>query len=312
MRRGLAVVADLLSGVALALIAFVAVRVLLQSARLVYLFFPLLCTAAFAVGWWRGGKGTAALAATAILTTAPLFALAAAFFSGRNKPVIVLPLVALVLVLAGAVCAQLRAKAPAVAAALVAANIVAAFAGPPYVRLIAGTRHTNERAIPFVLHLVDGRTISSTELRGRVVILDFWATWCVPCRSELPVIQHVYDRVKNRRDVALFAIDGVLTDTPGDVGDTAARASEYFRRGGFTIPLVYDSGGVLEKDFSLNGFPSLLLLDADGGIRMRHLGFIGSEGLEANLLREIDTLASPERSGQSQRPTQVAPARTGL
>jgi hypothetical protein len=88
----------------------------------------------------------------------------------------------------------------------------------------------------------------------------------------------------------------VLTDNPGDPGDTAERAAAFFRRGGYTIPLAWDGGGILEKSFALRGFPTVLLLDRDGHVRMRHVGFIGSEDLAKTIAEQVEKLAAEPRS----------------
>src|SRR6059058_744083 len=223
MRRIVPALVDLAAGLVFVAIALFAARVLLQSRLLVYVCFPLLCTAALVVGFWRGGSGSRPVAAIAVLATLPLFLLAMNFFSGRNRPFMAFPIVVFA--------------------------FAAAVAGPLFVGFLARSQNVTERPIPFAIRLVDGRTISSQQLRGRVVVLDFWATWCVPCRQELPILQRVYDKTKGRGDVAFFAVDGVMTDTPGDAGDTALGAVAYFDRAGYTIPLAWDGGAVLEKAF---------------------------------------------------------------
>jgi len=288
MRRAVSALIDLAGGIPFVLIAFFSARVLLQSRPLVYVCFPLLCTVALLAGFWRGRAGSLPVPLTAVLVSAPLFVVASQFFSGRNRPFILSPFLVLVFVAAGAGISRMRAKPSIAAAIVVVTNVAAVFAGPVFVRSIVRSRMVNETPVPFAIHLVDGRTISSRDLRGRVVVLDFWATWCVPCQHELPILQRVYDRSKDH--VAFFAIDGVMTDTPGDAGDTAERAVAYFQRGRYTIPLAWDGGGVLEKAFSPAGFPTLLLLDRGGHVRMRHTGFMGGEDLEGDLLREIDEI----------------------
>ena len=288
MRKAVDALVDFLSGLPLLLIVFTDGRMLLQTRTLVYFAFPLFCTVAFAIGMWRGRRSSLPLAMTVVLASAPALILPLYFFSGRNKPFIIFPVVASVFILIGGIVSRPRTAI----AILVVANIAAAFAGPPFIGLIVHNRIVKEQPIAFAIHLIDGRTISSQELRGRVVVLDFWATWCVPCQRELPALQRAYQRTSGRKDVAFFAVDGVMSDSGAD-GDTAERAREYFRRGGYTIPLAFDGGAALEKAFSLSGFPTLLVLDPTGQVRMRHVGFIGSEDLEGVLLRTIDAVKRP-------------------
>jgi len=290
MRRIVPALVDLAAGLVFVAIALFAARVLLQSRLLIYVCFPLFCTAALVIGFWRSGAGARPVAWIAFLATLPLFLLAMYFFSGRNRPFMAFPIVVFVFVAAGAALPRTRAKPLLVAIGVVAMNVAAAAAGPLFVGFLARSQNVTERPIPFAIRLVDGRTISSQQLRGRIVVLDFWATWCVPCQQELPILQRVYDKTKGRSDVAFFAVDGVVADTPGDAGDTAMGAVAYFDRAGYTIPLAWDGGAVLEKAFALHGFPTLLVLDKSGQVRMRHVGFVGSEDLERTLLDKIDTL----------------------
>lgn len=292
MSRILSALVDLAAGVVFVLIAFASARVLLQDPRLVYLCFPLLVAAALAVGFWRGRKSRLPSVLIALLASTPLLVLALYFFSGRDKPFILFPAITFLCVCAGAAFARSRARLPAAAAVVVIAIVAGAFAGPPFVRLIVPGHNVNEAPIPFTIHLVDGAAVSSQSLRGEVVVLDFWATWCVPCQHELPAIQRVYQSMKGREDVAFFAIDGVMTDAPGDAADTAEKAARYFRRGGFTLPLSWDGGAVLERAFRPQGFPTLLVLDGAGRVRMRHSGFIGGENLEKTLSEAIAGLSS--------------------
>src|SRR6266516_723838 len=102
MRRIVPTLVDLAAGLVFVAIALFAARVLLQSWLLVYVCFPLLCTAALVIGVWRGGAGSRQLASIAIVAALPLFLLAINFFSGRNRPFLAFPIVVFVFVAAGA------------------------------------------------------------------------------------------------------------------------------------------------------------------------------------------------------------------
>jgi thiol-disulfide isomerase/thioredoxin len=290
MPKWTAALTDLLSGLLFVALAFFSARVLLQSPTLTYLCFPPLVVLAIAVGFWRGRRSSSSMLLTAFLATAPVLILALYFFSGRNKPFIIFPVITFVFVATGAAFARFRANAATIAAVLAVAAVAGAFAGPPFVHFIVPAADVVERAIPFTIHLADGTSVSSRSLRGKVVVLDFWATWCVPCRRELPLIESAYRATKGQQDVAFFAIDGIMTDAPGEAGDTAERALAYFGQGQFSIPLAWDGGAVLEKTFALHGFPSLLVMDRAGRVRMRHTGFIGGEDLTAVLTEKIARL----------------------
>ena len=289
MRKILSILLDVSCGIVFLLIALLSARVLLQSARLVYLSLPLLITASLIAGYWRGRSGRSPLLIAA-MTTLPLLILTLAFFSGRDKPFIWFPVVTFIFADIGATFAKERASKALLVGLAVVANVGGAVAGPPFVSLMVPSRDVTERAVPFAIHLVDGSTVSSRDLRGKVVVLDFWATWCVPCQHELPRIQQAYEKMRGKGMVAFYAVDGVMTDSPGDSGDTVERASAYFRQHGITIPLAWDGGGVLERAFGVAGYPTLLVLDRQGRVRMRHVGFIGSEDLETTLAKKVAEL----------------------
>jgi len=290
MRKVLSALVDVSAGLLFVLVALLDARVLLQSPRLVLLCFPVLITVAVATGYWRGSRNALPPWATAVLTNIPLLLFALAFFSGRNKPFILFPVVTLVSVSAGIAMARLRAKPWALTAVIVIAGITGAFAGPGFVPLIVPSKNVKERPFPFTIKLADGTTISSRDLGGKIVVLDFWATWCIPCQHELPALQRIYEKTKSQKDVVFVAVDGVITDSPGDSGDSLERATAFIRRGGYSIPLAWDGGAVLEKSFGLAGFPTLVVVDGNGQVRMRRVGYVGAEDLEAILRGEIEEL----------------------
>ncbi len=294
MRKFLSALADLSAGLLFVLVALLDARVLLQSPHLVYLCFPLLVTVALAVGYWRGLRNVLPSWLTAVLTNIPLLVLALQFFSGRNKPFILFPALTFVFVSAGIAMTRLRARAWALTAVIVIAGIAGALAGPRFVPLVVPSKNVKEKPFPFTINLADGTTISSRDLGGKIVILDFWATWCIPCQHELPALQRIYEKTKGQRDVVFVAVDGVITDAPGDSGDSLERATAYFRRFGYSIPLAWDGGAVLERSFGLAGFPTLVVVDGYGQVRMRRVGYVGSEDLEAILLGKIEELRAED------------------
>lgn len=282
---------DSIAGLLILAIAFLATQVLLQSTRLIHLFFPLVVAVAFAAGVWRGAVSRSAMVVIVVLANLPLVIVAAMFFTGRNLPFMVLPALTLVLVIAGCLVGRRRGFGWLATASLAIALVAAAFAGPAFIRFALPSHEVRENAVPFTIHRIDGTTVTSASLRGSVVVLDFWATWCTPCQRELPMVQRTYEQMKGHPDVVFVAIDGVMSDTPEEA-DTAQSATAYFQRAGLTIPLAWDGGAVLEKSLAVQGFPTLLVLDRQGRVRYRHVGFVGAVELERMLTAEIEHLRS--------------------
>ncbi|HXU34194.1 MAG TPA: TlpA disulfide reductase family protein [Thermoanaerobaculia bacterium] len=285
-----AVLIDVAGGLAILGIAFAAVRLLLGSRVLVYLLFPILSAGALGIGLWRGPARERSRALSAGLTVAllnlPLAAALVAGTSARDRPLFALLAVTGVFAGLGA----MRPRAPIALGWLLAGNLALALVVPHFVATLVAGREVLEPAPPFVLEVLDGRSLTNSDLRGKVVVLDFWATWCAPCRRELPEIDRLAQGFAGTPEVAFFAVDSGLTDNPGDPGDTPEKARALFAKQGYRLPLAWSGDGKLETAFQVHRFPALVVLDRAGRIRLRHAGYVGAEDLAGNLSRLIDRL----------------------
>ncbi len=105
--------------------------------------------------------------------------------------------------------------------------------------------------------------IAPAQLRGKVVYVDFWASWCVPCRASFPWLEGLHRKYGEQGLVVL----GINKDQePGDAGKFLARYPASF-------PLLRDPGDALAKGFAVRGMPSAYLIDRRGNIRHTHVGF---------------------------------------
>ena len=123
--------------------------------------------------------------------------------------------------------------------------------------------------------------IALAELRGRVVYVDFWASWCVPCRQSMPVLDGLARRFGPRG----FTVIGVNKDA------TVAEAERFLRRVPVGFPLVGDADDAIARAFGVKAMPSGYLVDRAGVVRRIHRGF--NDGTAAALEREIDGLLGP-------------------
>ncbi|HMC29407.1 MAG TPA: TlpA disulfide reductase family protein [Candidatus Angelobacter sp.] len=117
----------------------------------------------------------------------------------------------------------------------------------------------------FSLRDLQGRQFSSTDLRGKVVLIDFWATWCGPCKKEMPGYQQLLDRFGTRG----FVVIGFKLDTMKDAEDPLLFA----KRLGVRYPLVLATEGVREKFGGIEGLPTTLVYDRQGILRNKIIGF---------------------------------------
>lgn len=298
MRKVLAVLLELATGLILVAALAVGVLLLLQSRSLVFLFLPLLVVAAMGLGAWRGRARALPPWLVVVLLILPM-ALVAWYTAGRAW-LLLLPIVSMAFTAMGMAAVRGPAVAPRPAAGwrarrvalpvLAALLVVLAAMGPRFARSLVVSHEVREPAVSFELALPAGGPVAAAQLRGRIVMIDFWATWCGPCQHELPEIEALYRRFSGDPRVVFYAVDFSGGDTPQDQGDTPARASEYFRRRGFRMPLAYDAGGRAAKALHAHGLPTLLVLDRSGRVRLRHVGFVGAEDLGAMLTGTLQKL----------------------
>jgi cytochrome c biogenesis protein CcmG/thiol:disulfide interchange protein DsbE len=101
----------------------------------------------------------------------------------------------------------------------------------------------------------DGR-LTLADLRGKALVVNFWASWCIPCRDEAPVLQETYERYRNEGLVVL----GV------DVNDFRQDARRFMRRFGLTYPVVYDGKGSTVGKWGVRAFPETFFVDRSGNL----------------------------------------------
>ena len=148
----------------------------------------------------------------------------------------------------------------------------------------AAIRVTMTEPPRFSLDRLDGKQVLSVDLLGRVVVLDFWATWCPSCRRELPEIDKLYRRYESSLHVIFLAVD-VNTG-----GETPLKASTFMKQHGYLVPMAFDGRNASDHLLRDSGFPSLVVLDKSGRIRLIHSGYDESEHLVSALSETIDEL----------------------
>jgi thiol-disulfide isomerase/thioredoxin len=131
-------------------------------------------------------------------------------------------------------------------------------------------------APPFSLTTVDGQRISMDDLQGKVVLLDFWATWCGPCREALPHIQNVAKKFRGQQLVILsVSLDADEQKWKDFIGKNEMTWPQY-RDGGFTGPIA--------KMFGVTAIPHTFTIDSDGVLQEEHIGDASIEGKLKKLL----------------------------
>lgn len=118
-------------------------------------------------------------------------------------------------------------------------------------------------ALDFTLYDQYGKEHKLSDYRGKKVFLNFWATWCPPCRAEMPHIEDLYKEYeKNSKDVIIL---GVASPNVGKEGDQQY-IEDFLKENNYTFPVVFDDGGMLSYQYGFSSLPSTLIIDEDGYI----------------------------------------------
>lgn len=140
------------------------------------------------------------------------------------------------------------------------------------------------QAPSFTLKLFDGKKISLEDLRGKVVFLNFWASWCVPCRAEAKDLEAAWKKYEDRRVVFL----GV------NIQDNEEDARNFIQKFGITYMNGRDETGRIAIDYGVWGIPETFFLDGQGRITYKHVGALGVPITTAKLDQALLGIVSAE------------------
>jgi len=158
---------------------------------------------------------------------------------------------------------------------------------PPIIGTLSN-EHVNIPAPEFSLTTQDGKLLTSSELKGHVVVLAFWATWCEPCWQELPRVQSVYFSHRGNPKVLFWAVNAYAG------GHTEELARSFATRMKLALPIAFTANETARR-LGVDGYPALILLDGSGRVRLIHSGYDASERLEGNLSSEISRVLEQGR-----------------
>jgi thiol-disulfide isomerase/thioredoxin len=139
---------------------------------------------------------------------------------------------------------------------------------------------TGKSAAPdFTLNARGGQQITLSKLKGQVVMINFWATWCGPCRQEMPLLENIYKKYNKLG----FTLLGVNVEP-----DPKAADAFLAKQTPVTFPILYDTESKVTGLYEVNSMPSTVIVDRQGNVRMLHRGY--KAGDENEYLDQIRTL----------------------
>src|SRR5579884_3954297 len=141
--------------------------------------------------------------------------------------------------------------------ALAALLIAALAAGVP------ASAGSNGPAPQFTLGARGGTNLSLAQYKGQVVMLNFWASWCGPCRQEMPLLENIYKKY-NKLGFTLIGVN---------VEPDSKAADDWLKQTPVSFPVIYDKDSQVSKLYDVSGMPSTVIIDRKGNIRMLHRGY---------------------------------------
>jgi len=123
-----------------------------------------------------------------------------------------------------------------------------------------------DTAPDFTADLPDGKSFSLSEQKGKIVLLNFWATWCEPCVGEMPAFERLHKEYGD--EVAILAINSM---------EDAKTVNQFIKEEGYTFPIAYDTEGTIGQKYPTDGIPYTLIISADGTIHYIYAGAADAE-----------------------------------
>ena len=138
--------------------------------------------------------------------------------------------------------------------------------------------NSNKTAAPdFTLQSIDGKMISLSDFKGKMVFLDFWATWCPPCRASIPAVKELHAKFAGREDIVIIGIN---------VGESKETVINFVKQNNINYMTLLADKSVTSK-YSISGIPRFIIIGKDGNILKNFTGY--SQGMEAEWIKILET-----------------------
>lgn len=157
-------------------------------------------------------------------------------------------------------------------------------------------KEAKEEKLPaFDFELKDqyGNTHKLSDYKGKVVFLNFWATWCPPCREEMPHIEEIYKEYGyNKNDVVILgAASPATAENPSPQDESEEKIKDFLTKNNYTFPVVFDIKGEIFRNYYINAFPTTFMIDREGNI----MGYVAGGLSKENMKKIIEMTLNNEK-----------------
>ena len=144
--------------------------------------------------------------------------------------------------------------------------------------LEASTESDLEKAIDFTLKDLNGNKVSLSDFKGKNVYLNFFTTWCPPCRAEMPDIEKVYQKYKEK-DLVILAVD---------LGEDKDTVKSFIEQNNFSFKVLLDSDQSIAEKYKISAIPVSIFIDKEGNVRAKKVGAMTSDEMELYVKMLVD------------------------
>lgn len=164
-----------------------------------------------------------------------------------------------------------------------------------------GTSSTDGKTLTpapdFTVYDGDGKAVKLSDFLGKPVVLNFWATWCSPCKDELPYFNSAYEKMKDE-------VHFLMIDSADEQRETVKNGKEFIKKNGYTFPILFDTDSDAAKAYGIDALPTTIFIDSDGNIVAGQTGAIDENTLLVGiglLKGELDSAPDPADSSVPER-----------
>lgn len=133
-----------------------------------------------------------------------------------------------------------------------------------------------ERAPSFTIQTLTGETVSLEDFRGKRILLNFWATWCPPCKEEMPDMQTLYNEFKDQ-DFVVLAVNVTITEKSSEA------VTKFVEDYDLNFPILMDEKGEVAHQYEILSYPTSFFIDSDGIIRKKIVGGLSKKVMQSEM-----------------------------